>query len=408
MKNTKRILCLAAALLFALSAASCNFSTAKLDSAVVTDADGNVVTSYTTADTIFYAQANLSNAPERTKVVIVWTYIDQNQVIDQTNVYSEEDSEAVTSTLEAATSFPTGQYKVEFFVEDRKEADASVTFTVVDAPSVSIEDAHMTSEIDSGGTPVDTITEVEPTGIWYVTGILRNTQPDTTVRFVWYDSEGTVIDEYTLDPEGQTDVYINGTMELSQVAPEGTYRVEMFIDDNTEPAASVPFEVKTIVSDDQTDLGEFATYSQTEGGFTIEYPVDWTVIDAPESLAAIFYPKEYEIVDQADLNDVYVIAFTDSVEGYTTSEKLDDWAEVTIDKGLTDYYEIERTVDTVNGMQMGIYAYSFTRDSYSLYNFDFLVLNGSDMYLISLTCTDEVVQTLFPYLEHMVLSFGIL
>ena len=408
MKNAKRIVSLAAALLFALSAASCNFSTAKVESAVLTDADGNIVSSYTAADTIFYAQANLSNAPERTKIIIVWTYIDQNQVIDQTNVYSEEDSETVTSTLEATSNFPTGQYKVEFFVEDRKEADASATFSVVEAPEPSIEDAHMTSNFDSSGSPVDTISEVAPTGTWYVTGVLRNTQADTQVRFIWYDTEGSVIDEYTLDPEGKADIYINGTLELSQIAPEGTYLVEMYIDDNTSPAASVRFDVENVGPELDASLGEFKSFSQTAGNFTIMYPSGWTMIDLPDSMAAGFYPDSYSIDGQSDVNTVIIARMEGLATGYTTSGMLDEWVAETESSGYKDYSKVESGVDTINGREMGMYVYSLTRDSYSLYTFDFIVIDAGDLYLITFTSTDSAVQELYPYVEQMILSFNIL
>ena len=179
MKHARRIISLFAAVALMLMAASCNFTTAKMDSAIITDADGNAVQSYDTNATTFYAEANIKNAPERTKVTIVWTYVDGNQIIDQMNVYSEADTTVVTSYLQAETSFPAGNYKVEFFVEDRKDPDTSVSFSVTKAPDTAIENAHMTSAIGTDGVPVDTITEVASSGTWYVAAELRNTQPDT-------------------------------------------------------------------------------------------------------------------------------------------------------------------------------------------------------------------------------------
>lgn len=407
MKNAKRILCLAAALLFALSAASCNFTTAKMDSAIITDASGNAVESYDTNAKTFYAEANIKNAPDRTKVTIVWTYVDGNQIIDQMNVYSEEDTTVVTSYLQAETSYPMGNYKVEFFVEDRKDPDTSVAFTVTKASDTAIENAHMTSAIDEDGVPVDTITEVAPSGTWYVAAELRNTQPDTQIRFVWYDSTGGTIDSYTLDPEGKSDVYINGSLELTQIAPEGTYKVEMFIDDSTEPAASVSFEVKTLVASN-ADLGEFTTYTQYEGNFSVQYPSAWTMIENTDKQLAIFYPEEYEIQEESDLNDVVVSRNEGIAEGYTMSSLLDKWASLMEEENYTDYQELERTVDTLNGREVGVFLFSNTRGEYSLYTVNFFFIEGNDLYEIHMVATEEVAEILLPYLEQIVSSFTIL
>ncbi|MEN6594298.1 MAG: hypothetical protein ABFC31_05020 [Clostridiaceae bacterium] len=406
MKNTKRVLCLLAAFLFALSAASCSFTTAKVDSLAVTDISGNKVDAYTTADQTFYAQGSVSSAPDRTKITIVWTYVTTNQIVDQTEYYTEESSEVIPATLETSTSFPAGDYKVEFFVEDKEEPDATAAFTVTQVLA-SIEDAHMTSFMDEGGVPTDTITTVEPTGTWYVSAILRNTQPDTNVRFVWLDTTNGVIDEYTFDPEGKSDVYVGGTLALSQVAPEGTYHVEIYLDDKTTPEATVEFEVKNLNPEDAAAASaDYSVYTQTEGGFTISYPTDWLDVGIPESLAAGFYPTEYEITGQDEVNAVLVVKVPDV--GYTIDEALEEWIAETVAEENENYVNLDSTVDTVNGRDMAMFAYSWTRDGYSLYTFDFLVVNGADLYVITFTATEEALPTLYPYVEQMVLSFDIL
>lgn len=101
----------------------------------------------------------------------------------------------------------------------------------------------MTSGFDSNGKPLDSIVTVPSTGTWYVSAVLRNTQPDTIVHYVWYDTSNNVIDEYDLDPQGATDVYINGSMELAATAPSGEYWVEIYMNNSTMPAAQVGFTV---------------------------------------------------------------------------------------------------------------------------------------------------------------------
>ncbi|NCC69785.1 MAG: hypothetical protein EOM14_16635, partial [Clostridia bacterium] len=74
MKHIKRALCLLAALISVLSAASCSDTAAKADSVVMTDIGGVSVREYTIADQTFYAQGKISNASEGTKIRFVWTY----------------------------------------------------------------------------------------------------------------------------------------------------------------------------------------------------------------------------------------------------------------------------------------------------------------------------------------------
>ncbi len=78
-----------------------------------------------------------------------------------------------------------------------------------------------------------------------------------------------MIDEYTFDPQGLSDIYIGGTLTLSQVAPDGTYQVEIYLDDNAAPETVVSFDVKAI--NPQTSSAadvDYTLYSQTEGGFS--------------------------------------------------------------------------------------------------------------------------------------------
>lgn len=406
MKHTKRVLCLLAAMIFALSAASCSFTTANVKDAVVTDVNGNQVDSYTTGDKVFYAQAAIANAPEKTMITVVWSYVTENQVIDQTEYYTKESSEVVPATLETASAFPAGDYKVEFFVEDRKEADATVPFEVIQS-NASIEDTHMTSFMDEGGEPSDTITTVEPTGTWYVSAILRNTQPDTTVRFVWKDTTGAVIDEYAFDPEGKTDIYVGGTLQLSQVAPDGTYQVEIYLDDRTAPEATVSFDVKAIDPEAAAATSaDYSVYSQTEGGFSISYPTAWLDVGIPESLAAGFYPEDYAIEGEDEVNAVIVVKVPDI--GYTTQEALDEWVSETEAENNENYKSLDSTIEQVNGRDMAMYAYSWSRNGYNLVTFDFIVVDNNNLYVISFTATEEALNTLYPYVEQMVLSFQIL
>ncbi len=115
---------------------------------------------------------------------------------------------------------------------------------ILETRQAYLEDAHMTSRVDDQGMPADSITSVSSTGTWIVSSILRDTQTDTIVHYVWYDTNGEIIDTYDLDPQGAKDIYIFSSLELTSSAPSGQYRVEISISDSSESATVVEFTVE--------------------------------------------------------------------------------------------------------------------------------------------------------------------
>jgi len=257
IKSFSLMLVAAALTVFAIGC-SFNFSTAKIDDAIMTlniDADGvpgDEVVSFPADASILYTSAKLYNAPDHTSVRIVWTYVTGDEMIDEVTLDSGTISNRyLYSYVEPQGLIPQGDYKVEYYIEDRDEPDAIVKFVILPAADTTVEsmegayleDAHMTSNFDASGIPVDSISTVASTGTWYVSAILRNTQPDTLLKYVWYDTNGNIVDSYTLDPQGATDVYVFGSFELAGVAPSGQYRIEIYINDATVPSAAVDFIV---------------------------------------------------------------------------------------------------------------------------------------------------------------------
>jgi len=420
MKNGKRIFLIVAAAMLAFFTVGCSFSvsTAKISDAIMTDSidaegkPGNTVTAYPTDAGTLYTSAVLKNAPDNTQVRIVWIYTTSGVTMDEIVIDSGEISNRyVYASVSLDTPFPEGDYEVQYFIDDRKEADATVMFRVTDdagdPTQAYLEDVHMTSGLDDKGIPLDSISSVQTTGTWYVTAILRNTQADTMIHFVWYDTAGDVIDEYDFNPEGATDVYIAGSLELTAVAPEGEYWVELYIDDATEPAAQLSFTVSNEAPVATADLGAFTAYSMEEAGFKVEYPSDWDIIELPDSYSAVFYPEDYAIEGKGDLNTVIIVALKDYAEGFTLADFQQAWIENTESSGLENYENVSSSLEQVNGRDMGIYEYSYQSDGYNLYTMDFFVIEGTDVYVITFTATTDDVQTLYPYVEQIVLSFDL-
>jgi len=248
------------ALALVVFATGCSFSvsTANIQDAIMTnsiDAEGKPgeeVVSFTADAAMLYTSAKLMNAPDNTQIRIVWTYVTGNEAMGEITVDSGDISDRyVYSNYEPTALLPAGDYQVEYFIDEREEPDATVKFVIIDSVAKAettdgafLEDTHMTSSVDASGMPVDSISTVASTGTWYVSSILRNTQAYTILHYVWYDTNGNVVDSFDLDPQGATDVYIFGSFVLASVAPSGQYRVEIYIDDASVPAAAVDFNVK--------------------------------------------------------------------------------------------------------------------------------------------------------------------
>ena len=133
MKISKRAICVFIALMFAFLTFGCsfNFSTAKVEDAFMTDTidsegvPGAAVASFPADTEILYASAKLLNAPDNTQILVVWTYVTGGEQVAQVVIDSGDAANRyIYSSLEPTVLLPSGDYKVEFFVEDREEADA--------------------------------------------------------------------------------------------------------------------------------------------------------------------------------------------------------------------------------------------------------------------------------------------
>ena len=424
MKSNNRLVIVAIALALALFATACSFSvsTAKIEDAIMTESidaegkPGEEVVSFSADAAMLFVSAKLRKAPDNTQIMFVWTYVTDNQLIDEVVVDSGDISDRyVFSNLEPTALLPEGDYQVEIFIDDRKEPDSSVKFVVVGTGAKSdatngayLEDTHMTTGVDEQGAPVDTITTLPTKGAWYVSSILRNTQPDTIIHYTWFDTDGNIVDTYDLNPEGATDIYIFGSFKLASVAPEGQYHVEITVGDATVPAATVNFNVSNTVVNNASNTAGFTFYSQTTGGFSFEYPTDWTLQEFPNDLAAWVYPDSYSIAGEDDLNTVYVFKNTDIAAGYTIDTLLQAWVDETNTEGIENYEYIAQSVDTIAGKDIASFSYAWTRGDFKLFTVDVLLIDESDFYVLEFTVTQDAYDALYPLFEHMAVTFEIL
>jgi hypothetical protein len=124
----------AAFLVLALSACNFSASTANISSAkMARDQDGKQPTETFSPDEQFYCIVELSHAPNDTKVRAVWTAVkaegaDPNTKIDEAKTTS--DSGQLQFNLSNQGPWPTGDYKVDLYLNDAQEPTKTLTFKV--------------------------------------------------------------------------------------------------------------------------------------------------------------------------------------------------------------------------------------------------------------------------------------
>ena len=114
----------AVAMVVAVLACSGSVSTAKVGEAwMSTDEAGEARTTSYAPDAVFYAQADLQNAPDDSVIKAVWTAVDAVDV-EPGMVISETEfttgSGLVHFTLSNDNPWPTGTYKVEIFLGEEQ------------------------------------------------------------------------------------------------------------------------------------------------------------------------------------------------------------------------------------------------------------------------------------------------
>ena len=288
-------------------------------------------------------------------------------------------------------------------------ADSNMTDSSDASGTAQIADAIMTDSIDANGMPGNTVTSYSgDASVLYTSAKILNAPNNTQIRIVWiYATSGELFDEITLDSGDISDRYIYSSFEPSAILPTGDYQVEYYIEDRTEPDATVTFTVSEVAESTASIPDGFTTYSQTEGGFSINYPETWTMLESKENFAVLLKPAEYAVADEEKINAVVVVA----MKGYAQDAPVEDvqqtWNDQMAAGGFENYSSVSNTIDTVNGLDMAISEYSWSYADGNLYTMDFLIVGGADLYVISFTATEDNLETLFPYVEQMVLSFNL-
>jgi hypothetical protein len=147
-----------------------NFSTANISGArLAKDAEGNNPTTTFAQEDEFYAVVDLTNAPDDTRVKVVWTVVEAggaepNQKIDEYELTTG--SGALQFNLSNDKLWPVGKYKAEVYLNDK--LDRTLDFTVEGAETAAVAEKPSPTptsppEPTSTPEPEPTATETEST-----------------------------------------------------------------------------------------------------------------------------------------------------------------------------------------------------------------------------------------------------
>ena len=124
----------AAFLVIALTACSFSASSANISSAkMARDQDGKQPTKTFSPDEPFYCIVELSNAPNDTKVRAVWVAVKAEGVKPNTEIDAAKTTSGsgqLQFNLSNQGPWPTGDYKVDLYLNDAKKPTKTLTFEV--------------------------------------------------------------------------------------------------------------------------------------------------------------------------------------------------------------------------------------------------------------------------------------
>ncbi len=110
--------------------------------------------------------------------------------------------------------------------------------------SINITNVQMTTELDSNGVPVDSVTSYSTDAEKFIiTATVNNAPDDTVIIFLWKQESTILYKSDELDVSNTNEYNVYAALTNDQVWDEGDYSVEIYVDDNAEPFQTVDFTV---------------------------------------------------------------------------------------------------------------------------------------------------------------------
>lgn len=302
----KPVLFLIFILILTTLACSFNFSTASIAEAkMAKDADGNQPTTTYAQDEPFYCVGALANAPDDTKVKVVWTAVEVEGVEPNLNLGEKElvmggaNTFNFSYTNEEGKIWPTGKYKADLYLNDK--LDRTLEFQV-EASAVAQEPTPEppTPEPTPTATPKPTDTP-EPTPV--ATEEAAPTAEATT--------------EATTEPTAESVQTSTGDVLNLAVTEEPTA-------EPTEEATPLPFKEEP--------------YEHPSGAFSLAIPESFEGINGDESWVA--FGDDYSVVHAEFLNT------ETPYSNKELNEFINNVVQIVMDDFKADDYKILEQKDT--------------------------------------------------------------
>ncbi len=212
-----------------------------------------------------------------------WTYLESGEIVlDKGEKFNKDEPDTIFEgiassniyTLDDTKIIPAGNYKVEFF--NNGELINTANFKV-NKPQMEIIEVKLANAVDNSGVPLKETQQFSPSETVYATVKLDYMVTGNSLKGLWKDSAGKVlnevrydvVDDYYVEPS-----YLWFSLELTggqvPIGP-GKYKVEIYLNDSLYGTYDFVVLEGSLISFNQGTV-----FANDDFAFSIAIPDDWT------------------------------------------------------------------------------------------------------------------------------------
>ena len=239
---------------FTILLAGCSFSSAAVTEAAMSrslDDQGRsieTVTSYpATADRLMVS-AYVAEVSKGTHVRFVWNYVTKDMQIGSYEVKLDE-PQYTTSYVTMEQDWPLGDYRVDVFVDNRPTPDQSISFTVEEPASLTLDKAVLCTALNMDNSNYDIVNSFDTDAPEMCISVQMSGlgEEDIPLVFVWenLDTEETIhTQDLTVEAGSESTVFIGNWITGNGMPWEpGRYGVGLKRQDGEDYLVFLNFEV---------------------------------------------------------------------------------------------------------------------------------------------------------------------
>ncbi|MBE3089799.1 MAG: hypothetical protein IMZ45_02025 [Actinobacteria bacterium] len=333
-----------------------------------------------------------------------WTYMESGEIVldkgekfnkDEPNTIFEGIASSNIYTIDDKKIIPAGNYKVEFF--NNGELINTANFKV-NKPQMKIIEVKLANAVDENGVPVNETQQFSPSETVYATVKLDYLITGNSLKALWKDSAGKVLDEVKYDVPSD---YYDGSSyiwfmlqltggQVSTVSP-GKYKVEIYLNDSLYGTYDFEVSEGTLVTFNQGTV-----FTNDDFAFSIAIPDDWTYTEnkAKSEVGFTLTPPT-----EVPVFFLFKAAMPAGYKPYKDFSEKDSkgWAK---QQGWTYVESLENNLVLKNGTPYKEYMYKYTdKDGGNWVYTGSYIENKSNLYLfVSIVNTDtygDVAQAVY-------------